>query len=146
MKEIIGQFYPKFLLGTKRSNYVLLDTLLPSQAHPELSIGIWEAGFDKFWLTFERTAKPEVRMAFRAALWTGNWIAPIWIGHLPPLSRYDRPTRERALASLGTSRIALLRQMISMLKLITSFCYGANQEVRAAIGYPQRSMDKKQDS
>jgi hypothetical protein len=133
-----GQEYPKIPRRTKQAAHLLLDTLLPSQAHPELSAGIWETGFNEFWQTFERTAPPGARLTFRAALWTGTWVAPLLIRRLPPLSRHNRPTRERALVALGASRVALLRQMLAMLKLITGFCYGADPGVRAAIGYPQR--------
>jgi hypothetical protein len=138
MKEVEGQKYPKTQRKLKPSEILLLDTLLPGEAHSLLPAGIWQAGFEEFWHEFMRTAPPDVILAFKAAVWTGTWIAPLLIRRLPPLARYDRPTREQALAALGMARLPVLRQMLAMLKLISSFCYGADPQVRQAIGYPDR--------
>jgi hypothetical protein len=54
---------------------------------------------------------------------------------------YDRPTRERALAAMAASRFSIMRQMMAPLKTIVSLCYGANREVRRAIGYPPQFDD-----
>jgi len=119
---------------------IILNTLLPSQAHPTLKYGIFDADFDTFWSDVEHTALPAWRLGFQAALWTANWIAPLLIRRLPPLTLHDRPTRERALAAMETSRIYFLRQMLALLKTIVCFGYGANRNVRTAIGY-SRPMD-----
>jgi len=34
---------------------IVLDTLLPSGAHPTLKYGVFDAGFNEFWAEFERT-------------------------------------------------------------------------------------------
>ncbi len=116
---------------------LVLDTLLPSHAHPTLTTGLLEAGFDEFWSVFQRTAPATPRRAFRAAVLAATWLAPVLIGRLPPLDRYDRPTRERALAALGASRVPLLRQLMLVLKTVASLAYGADPTVRRAIGYPR---------
>lgn len=138
MKDFIGQDYLDTRVKLKSSEYLLLDTLLPSDAHPLLSAGIWQAGFATFRQELERTAPLSARLAFDAAVWTGTWIAPLLIRRLPPLGRHDRPTREQALAALGAARLPVLRQMLAMLKLIASFSYGADPLVRKAIGYPDQ--------
>lgn len=121
-----------------KASRVVLDTLLPSGANPRLPLGIFDAGFEAFWADLERTALPAWRWGFQAAVFTAVWVAPLLIRRLPPLTRLDRPTRERALAALGASRAAVLRQMLTLLKTIAGFCYGANPRVREAIGYPRQ--------
>jgi hypothetical protein len=119
---------------------LVLDTLLPSQAHPDRSLGLMDSGFDSFWSDFDRTALPALRWTFRAALFTAIWVAPLLIGRLPPLGRHDRPVREQALAALGSSSLPVLRQMLLILKTVAGFCYGADPIVRQAIGYPGPSV------
>jgi len=121
-----------------RRSRVVLDTLLPAQSHPALPRGLFEAGFDSFHLDFENSAVPSLRWGFRAALFVATWLAPLLIRRLPPLTRLDRPTRERALLALETSRFYLLRQMLLLLKTTVCFCYGADPAVRDAVGYPRQ--------
>jgi len=116
----------------------VLDTLLPSGANPQLPLGLFDAGFDDFWADFDQTALPAWRWGFRAAALTAVWAAPLLIRRRPPLTRLDRPTRERALAAMGASHLALLRQMLGLLKTVAGFCYGADPRVRQAIGYPRQ--------
>jgi hypothetical protein len=117
---------------------VVLDTLLPSHAHPVLDLGLFDAGFDAFWADLERSALPAWRWGFRAAVFTAVWVSPLLIRRLPPLTRLDRPTRERALAALGDSNVYLLRQMLTLLKTMAGLCYGADPRVRQALGYPRQ--------
>src|SRR5678816_2353611 len=124
---------------------IILNTLLPSQAHPTLKYGVFDADFDTFWSDVERTALPAWRLGFHAALWTANWIAPLLIRRLPPLTLYNRPTREHALTAMETSRIYFLRQMLALLKTIVCFGYGANRNVRDAIGYPRPADDPRRE-
>jgi hypothetical protein len=120
---------------------VLLDTLLPGEAHSMLKSGVFDTDFDAFWSDVERTALPAWRWGFHWALWVANWIAPVLIYRLPPLTQHDRQTRERALAAMENSRIYLLRQTLVLLKTIVSFGYGADRDVRDTIGYPHNPDD-----
>jgi hypothetical protein len=115
---------------------LVFDTLLPAQAHPALALGLFDTGFDDFWLDFQRSAPLETRRALQVALLTATWISPLLIGRLPPLGRHDQSTRERALAALETARLPVLRQLLSLLKLVASLGYGAHPAVRAASGHP----------
>ena len=117
---------------------VVLDTLLPSSANPLLPFGLFDTGFDVFWADVEQTALPAWRWGLRAAVLTAVWAAPLLIRRLPPLTRLDRPARERALAAMGASRVYLLRQMLGLLKTSAALGYGASPQVRAAIGHPRR--------
>jgi hypothetical protein len=127
-----------------KSARVVLDTLRPSEAHPILKFGVFDTDFDAFWSDVERTALPVWRWGFHAALWVANWIAPLLIGRLPPFHQHDRQTRERALVAMENSRIAVLRQMMGLLKTILCFGYGADRNVRDAIGYPRQPDDPRQ--
>lgn len=122
---------------------IVLETLLPAGEHPTLPQGIFDAGFDAFWAEFERTALPSVRRTVRVAMFAAIWIAPLLIWRLPPVSLYDRPTRERALAAMDSSRVYVLRQMLQILKTSVCLCYGANPGVRAVIGYPPQHEDPR---
>jgi len=120
----------------KRSSRIVLDTLLPSEGNQVLKYGVLDTDFEAFCSDFERTALPAWRWGFYLALWVANWIAPLLIYRLPPLTRHDRRTRERALTVMETSRVYVLRQLMGLLKTIVCFGYGADQNVRNAIGYP----------
>lgn len=120
-----------------RHHYVVLDTLLPAGAHPDLPRGLFETGFEAFYAEFERQAVPSLRLGLRFALWVATWVSPLLIGRLPPLARHDRTTRERALEAMGSSRHYLLRQLLLALKTVASLCYGADPLVRDAIGFPR---------
>jgi hypothetical protein len=97
-----------------------------------------EAGFDDFHREFRRSVPRRFRLAFQLSLFGATWVAPLLIGRPPPIWLYRRPTRERALAGMGDSRIFLLRQLFALLKSVVSLCYGADPDVRQAIGYPPR--------
>jgi hypothetical protein len=114
---------------------IVLDTLLPPHAHPVLPYGLFDAGFDRFYEDFAQTANSPLRFTFQLALFTAIWISPLLIRRIPPISLYPRETRERALAAMETSGVYLLRQMMLILKTVAALCYGANRDVRDAIGY-----------
>jgi hypothetical protein len=126
-----------------RQSRIILDTLLPSGEHSTLPYGIFDTDFEAFWSEFERTTLPSLRWGFRVALFATIWIAPLLIRRPPPLTLHDRPTRERALAAMETSRFYILRQMFQALKTTVSFCYGADRHVRDAIGYPLQHDDPR---
>ncbi len=125
---------------------VILDTLLPSNVHPSLHLGIIDAGFQSFYPDFKRVANRPLRFGFQVAIFTAIWISPLLIYHFPPVTLYSRETRERALAAMETSRFYVMRQLISILKVVVSLCYGANREVRDAIGYPRQHDDPRNDN
>ena len=122
----------------KRSRAVI-DTLLPSGAHPDLKLGAFDAGFDEFFTYFERTAVLPMRLGFRGALFVAAWVSPLLILRLPPLDRLEKEDREKALEALGASRIYVLRQMLLLLKSVVCFSYGAHPEVRKVLGLPPAS-------
>jgi hypothetical protein len=126
-----------------KQSRIVLDTLLPSGAHPTLKYDVFDTGFDEFWSDFERTAVLPLRWGFRAAVFAAIWIAPLLIHRLPPLTLYNRPSRERALAAMAASRVVFLRQMMVLLKTTVCFCYGADPNVRDAIGYPLQPDDPR---
>ncbi len=118
-----------------RHDGVVLDTLLPSKAHPTLGRGICETDFRTFYTAFASQATSPLHLGFRVALWAATWLSPLLIWRLPPLARHDRTTRERALNAMATSRVHLLRQLLNVLKTVTALCYGADPHVRDVLGY-----------
>ena len=118
-----------------RRDRVVIDTLLPANADARLPLGAIEAGFPAFHAELQRTATPLIRRGFRAATFAATWIAPLLIRRRPPLGRHPRDVREQALEAMATSRIALLRQLLVLLKIIVAMSYGADPSVRRAVGY-----------
>jgi hypothetical protein len=80
------------------------------------------------------------------ALIVAVWGSPLLIHRIPPITRYPRETRERALAAMETSRTYLIRQMLLILKIVAGLCYGANREVRDALGYPRQHDDPRAET
>ncbi|MDP9341296.1 MAG: hypothetical protein M3Q23_04110 [Actinomycetota bacterium] len=114
---------------------IVVDTMLPAHAHPRLP-GAEGARVPEFLDEYERSATPLLRLGLRAGMFTAVWIAPVLIGRLPPITLYGRRTRERALEALARTRVYPLRAAFGGLKLVVSFGYGVDPEVRRAIGYP----------
>jgi len=119
-----------------RNDAAVLDALLPAGAHPVLGIGIDRPGFEAFLTELHRHAPPKLWRAFRLALFTAGWAAPLLVRRRPPIGRLSGADRERALAAMADSRVPELRQLVSVLKTVVSLHYGALPAVREAIGYP----------
>jgi hypothetical protein len=119
-----------------RRTRVVIDTLLPSGAHPALSRGALDVEIERLLREFQAAAPPRIRTAFRAAVTAATWVAPVLIGRFPPLRLHRRETRERALQAMAGPY--LLRQLLGLLKTVVAFAYGADPEVRNAIGYPRQ--------
>ncbi len=113
---------------------IVVDTLLPAGAHAAFGRGALDAGFGSFLETFDRTAPVRLRQGFHVGVAAATWVAPVLIGRVPPITLHRRETREHALQAM--SRWHLLRQLLTVVKAVVALCYGADPEVRAAIGYP----------
>jgi hypothetical protein len=129
----------------RRSDRIILDTLLPGAADPRLPRGLEETGFEAFWEKQRASMAPGLRLAFQMGLLAANWVSPLLVRRLPPLARWERPVREQALQAMAASRFYMLRGAVRVLKLVLSLCYGADQQVRRAIGYA-RHMEAGGDS
>jgi hypothetical protein len=121
----------------RRGDRAVLETLLPSQADPTLSLGIVEIGFENFLVEFAALGAPNLRRAFRLALFAASWISPLLIRRAPPLQRLGPTDREQALAAMELSSLTPMRQLTRVLKTVVALHYGAHPEVRRAIGYHQ---------
>ncbi|HZQ49812.1 MAG TPA: hypothetical protein VFB69_05855 [Candidatus Dormibacteraeota bacterium] len=118
-----------------RFDRAVLDALLPSGVNPVLPMGLLESGFERFWSKSSKDLAPNLRLAFRLALFGGAWVAPVLVRRMPPLSRLSPPEREKALTAMERSRIAILRQLVRILKTVAALHYGAHPDVRKALGY-----------
>lgn len=123
------------MAGLGRSDRIVLDTLLPSRADPRLSRGFDDLEFDAFYREFAASAPRAIRVAFRLSLLSATWLAPLLIGKIPPLGRHERDVREHALEAMAASRYGTLRQLVTLQKTVVSLAYGADPNVREAIGY-----------
>jgi hypothetical protein len=118
-----------------RRDLAIFAALLPAEDHPVLARGLTEAGFADFLDEVRRDAPRPFRLALRLALFAATWLAPLLIRRPPPLWIHRSETRERALVAMAGSRVPLLRQLVRVLKHVASLCYGADAEVRRAVGY-----------
>jgi hypothetical protein len=112
-----------------------MDTLLPSKAGGLLSLGLLESGFEDFHASFLNTAPAALRRAYRLALVVAAWVSPVLVRRAPPLTRLAAPDRERALEAMARSRSATLRQLLTLLKTVAAWHYGAQPPVRRAVGH-----------
>jgi hypothetical protein len=120
---------------------VVMETLLPSP-HFQPGEGTVGSGFGEAYAEFERNANLSWRFSLRLALLAAVWLSPLLIGRMPPLSLGDRPSREAALAALGSSRFGVLRQLLFVLKSVACFCYGPPSDVRLALGLSPLERDE----
>lgn len=118
-----------------RVDSAVIDALLPADADERLPVGVLDSGFEAFLDDFARLAAPNLQRGFWISLLAAGWVAPLLVRRLPPLSRLPLGDRGRALEAMERSRLAVLRQLLSVLKTVVSLHYGAVPEVRRAIGY-----------
>jgi hypothetical protein len=118
-----------------RSGELVLDTLLPSGADPLLARGFRDIEFEPLYREFATSAPAAIQTAFRISLVAATWVAPLLIGKLPPLGRHRREVRERALEAMATSRWPVLRQLVTLQKVVVALAYGADPQVRERVGH-----------
>lgn len=133
------------MTGLRKRQRVVLETLLPPGAHPALPKGLFDTGFESFYVDFQRNGSWKLRLSFRVTLVLAIWIAPLLIGRFPPITLYKDSTRERALERLFESRFFLFRQLALTTKLVVGLCYGADRDVRDAVGYPMQYDDPRRE-
>lgn len=122
---------------------VVFETMLPARAHAELPLGALDAGIEGLYGDLVHSAPRQVRAGLRMAILAATWISPLLIRRLPPISFYGQETRERAIQSMGRSRVYVLRQLVLLLKATVCLCYGADPRVRDALGYPPHPTDSR---
>lgn len=115
---------------------IILDTLLPQNGDERLDVGLFDTDFESFYERFQAEAPTMMRVGLVAALFTATWIAPTLIGLPPPLTLYERETREKAIEALLHSRSNILRQMAFLLRATCCFHFGGDSAVREKVGYP----------
>jgi len=113
----------------------VLETLLPGGVSSDLPLGVLESGFDTFLEDFRELGAADLRRAFRIALFSAGWIAPLLVRRRPPFSRLNAADREAALTAMDGSEVAILRQLVRVLKTVVGLHYGAVPSVRRSIGY-----------
>jgi len=128
----------------RRRVALVLGSLIPTAADPDLALGYEAIDFPRFYREeFLPNASLAMRVGFRLALFVAIWISPLLVRRIPPLSLYGIDTRDRALNAMFDSRFNLVRQMALLLKVTVAFCYGADPRVRDAIGYPLQHDDPR---
>ena len=120
-----------------RRTRILLDTLLPSNTHPQLQMGLIESGFEDWERGFKRDAVFTLVLGYRLACFTCLWIVPLLAWRIPPLTLYSRAKRERLLEAMERSRIKLMRDQMLVLKTVICLHYGAVPQVRRAMNHPR---------
>src|SRR6266566_5074117 len=92
----------------------VLGALLPSGASPLLRQGLLDTGFEAFLVDFDAAAPTDFCRIFRLALVAAGWVAPLLIGHAPPMSRLNSGDRESAGGNerVTPSRVASARDCL----------------------------------
>lgn len=119
---------------TPRERAVVDALVPPGGALP----GALESGFEAFEERFRAEAPLMMGLGWRAALFAAAWLSPVLAGRLPPLDRLPEADRAGALATLGRSRVYLVRQCFLLLKAVVGMGWASGKAVRVAVGYDAR--------
>src|SRR5207237_3936327 len=110
------------------------DTMLPSGAAPRLPIGARDVPMGRFLDEAERSLPLRMRFGLRLSLWVIVVFAPLLIGRARTFVGLAEADRIRALARLSASASYLLRETVSVVKLIGCLGYCGLPSVQARIG------------
>lgn len=119
---------------TGRERAVVDALVPPGGALP----GALESGFEGFEARFRAEAPLTMSLGWRASLFLAAWLSPVLAGRLPPLDSLPEEDRAEVLASLGRSRIYLVRQCFLLLKMVVGLGWASTPGVRGPLRYDAR--------
>lgn len=110
-------------------------TLLPSGAHPRLTLGAADMPLVPFTERWLRSVPWEARLGFRIALRLLAIAPLLTFTGLKPLRALDDVARIAVLERLSRHRVYLLRELPVIVKTVACTGYCAHPAVRRAIGF-----------
>ena len=104
---------------------LLAAAVPPTERHP----GLGAVDLTGFWKEYEAAAPPILKLGFRTSVWALT-LAPVALGEGAPLHRLPPERRDAVLARLSGSNNGLVRQLVLATKLVASFAYFSDGDVR----------------
>lgn len=112
----------------------VFDTILPSGAHPRLSLGARDVPLGRFVDELFRAGAPRLLLGIRVSLWVAA-LAPLFLlGRMRTLFGLTPPDRARTLDLLRRHRIYVIRETVNVLKAAACLGYAAFPSVRRQVG------------
>lgn len=108
----------------------LLAAMIPPSEAGRLP-GLGALDLTPFWLTYREAAPPLLRIGFRLAVLALTWL-PVML-HGRPFHRLPPDDQDRFLTRMAVSRSYVLRQLVTVVKLIACFAYGFDPAIQRAI-------------
>jgi len=111
----------------------LLGAMIPGEQLAGLP-GLAAIEQQPFWALFEQAAPPLVRLGLRAAVWVLTCWAPLLLlGRLRLFGSLAPADADELLLRAARSRSYLLRQLVTLLKVLACFAYFHDPEVRQRV-------------
>lgn len=124
-----------FALGARELSILeaVAETIVPSGG--PFAVGAREVGLATRLDRLAQAQGPDVVQGLRGALWLVELGGGLSVGRAARFSSLSAEERERVLAALSTSRIALARDVFTGLKQLTVFGFYAAEASWPATGY-----------
>lgn len=111
----------------------VLDAILPSGAHPRLTLGARDLPMERFVEDLLLRAPASAGLALRACLWVVT-LSPLAHGRLRLFGSLSLEERVSILAALERSRLHLLREVPVLLKTLACLGYCGVPAVQRQVG------------
>jgi len=113
----------------------LLDTLIPTGGDERFPLSALDTDAMELFEEMLLYVPATTGIGLRASIWMFELAGPL-LGLKRPrrFSRLDAARREQCLAVLSKSDIYLVRQMVTLIKMMACFGWGADPRVREALG------------
>jgi len=113
-----------------------MEAALPAGGDEGLARSALEAGAAEVFQEMLELVPAFTALGLRAGLWFIEFAAPpLTLKKFRRFSRLEQTDREACLAGMSKSDVYLSRQMATLMKMFAGFAWGADPEVRAALGY-----------
>ncbi|MFB6262141.1 MAG: hypothetical protein ABEL76_00760 [Bradymonadaceae bacterium] len=109
--------------------HTLLGAMLPARPEDDQP-GVLDADLDRFWRRFRSSAPLDMKLAFRAAVWTLTWW-PILTGYAArPFPLLAEDDQQEILERANGSDLHALREFANLIRLAASLAYFHDPEIR----------------
>ncbi len=115
----------------------IFDTMLPSGASEQLSLGARDLPLERFVADVEANVPGRILLGLRAATWLVTFAPLLLLRRFRRFPRLPRDDRLVLLDRLSHSRIYLLREIPVLLKMVACLGYCGMPEVQRQVGYEQ---------
>lgn len=92
--------------------------------------GLAELDLSQFWERFDRTAPGSLKFGLRAAVWLLSLSVPFFVGRMATLTQLSEDELDTLLNKANDSRVFVLRQMVTTLKVVACLAYFNDERVQ----------------